>query len=124
MAKDAALVAMIQMARFSGSDFGISITVLAELYHAVYTSYNRQTNLGRLQGMLEGLVLWPFDEVAAEEFGKIQAEQRAKGRPIPAMDVQIAAVVRTQGLTLLTADRHFQYVDQLVVENWLDTSRV
>jgi tRNA(fMet)-specific endonuclease VapC len=95
------------------------MTVLAELYYAVYASGNRQRNLRWLYQALELLILWPFDIAAAEEFGKIQAEQKAKGRPIRPLDAQIAAVARVQGLTVLTADRHFQFVDGLVVENWL-----
>jgi predicted nucleic acid-binding protein len=35
------------------------------------------------------------------------------------LDAQIAAVARQQGLTVLTADRHFDYIDDLDVENWL-----
>jgi len=61
----------------------------------------------------------PFDTESAEEYGRIRAEQRKKGRPIPGTDAQIAAVARLHGLTVLSADRHFTYVDALSVENWL-----
>jgi predicted nucleic acid-binding protein len=44
----------------------------------------------------------------------------AKGRPVPPTDTQIAAVARLYHLTILTADHHFQYIDNLTVENWLD----
>jgi len=63
--------------------------------------------------------LWPFDAAAFEEFGRIRAEQKAKGRPIPPTDAQIAAVARLRGLTVLTADQHFREVSSLAVENWL-----
>lgn len=56
---------------------------------------------------------------AAEEYGKIQAEQKAKGRPVPPPDAQIAAVARKNNLTILTADKHFDYIDGIMVENWL-----
>jgi predicted nucleic acid-binding protein len=46
-------------------------------------------------------------------------EQKTKGRPIPPIDAQIAAVARLRNLTVLTADHHFQYVDRLTIENWL-----
>lgn len=35
------------------------------------------------------------------------------------MDAQIAAPARLHGLTLLTADHHFQFVAGLPIENWL-----
>ena len=52
-------------------------------------------------------------------FGLIQAEQKTKGRPIPPIDAQIAAVALLRNLVVLTADHHFEYVDRLTVENWL-----
>jgi tRNA(fMet)-specific endonuclease VapC len=57
--------------------------------------------------------------MAAEEYGRIRAELKAKGRPIPGTDAQIAAVARLHDLTVLSTDHHFQYVDNLRVESWL-----
>ncbi len=51
-------------------------------------------------------------------FGQIQAEQKVAGRPIPALDAQIAAVARTRGFILLTSDRHFGFVADLTVQDW------
>ncbi len=109
----------IEAAIDAGDRFGISVTVLGELFFAAYASQRREANLQAVRDFLADAVLWPFDEAAAEEFGRIQAEQKAKGRPIPPLDAQIAAVARVYGLTLLTADRHFQFVDDLTIENWL-----
>jgi len=75
-----------------GHRFGISVTVLGELYFAVYASQQRAHNLQTLRDFLSDTILWSFDKAAAEEFGRIQAEQKAKGCPIPPLDAQIAAV--------------------------------
>ena len=99
--------------------FSISMTVLGELYYAVYASQRREENLQALQSFLSDIVIWPYNEAAAEEFGHILAEQKVKGRPIPPMDAQIAAVARLHSLTILTADHHFQFIDRLTIENWL-----
>lgn len=48
-----------------------------------------------------------------EEFGKIQAEQKAKGKSIPSIDAQIDAVARVHNVTVLTTDQHFNLVDDL-----------
>jgi tRNA(fMet)-specific endonuclease VapC len=69
--------------------------------------------------MVAAMLVWPYDEAAADIFGLIRAEQRVKGQPIPPMDAQIAALARLHGLTILTDDRHFQFVSDLSVENWL-----
>ena len=103
----------------SDSRFSISVSVLGELFFAVYASKRRKENLLQLKGFLEDIILWDYDVTAAEEFGKIQAEQKAKGKPIPSIDAQIAAVARIHNLTVLTTDKHFSFVDGLSIENWL-----
>jgi tRNA(fMet)-specific endonuclease VapC len=118
MAQKDSLVACLRQAQADGDRFGISATVLGELYYAVYASQRRAENLHRLQSLVGALWLWPFDALAAEEFGRIQAEQKAKGRPIPPLDAQIAAVARVNNLVLLTDDKHFTFVDGITVENW------
>jgi tRNA(fMet)-specific endonuclease VapC len=103
----------------TGLKFGVAMTVVGELFYAAYASQRRNDNLLALRAFLNDVIVWPYDELAAEEFGRLQAEQKAKGRPIPPLDAQIAAVARVHGLTLLTADQHFQLIDNLTVENWL-----
>ena len=103
----------------SGSKFSISTSILGELFFAVYASKRKEENLSQLKGFLEDIILWIYDTTAAEEFGKIQSEQKTKGKPIPSIDAQIAATARIHGLTVLTADQHFNLVNGLSVENWL-----
>ncbi len=103
----------------SGSGFGISISILGELFFAVYASRRKDENLQQLKGFLDDVIIWDYDIPAAEEFGKIQAEQKSKGKPIPSIDAQIAAVARIHNLTILTADQHFDFVYGINVENWL-----
>ena len=99
--------------------FFISITVLSELYFAAYASHRRAQNLQSINRLLDHIPLLDFDVVAAEEYGRIKAELKAKGRPIPGTDAQIAAVARLYDLTVLSTDHHFQYVENLRVESWL-----
>ena len=103
----------------SGSRFGISVSILGELFFAVYASKRKEENLRQLKLFLEDVIIWDYDITAAEEFGKIQAEQKAKGKPIPSIDTQIAAVARIHNVTVLTTDQHFNLVDGLNIENWL-----
>ena len=110
-----------QLARQSqeGDWFYISMTVLAELFFAAYASSRREHNLSRINYLLERVILLDFDSRAAEEYGRVRAELKTKGRPIPGTDAQIAAVARLHDLTVLTADRHFRFVDRLATANWL-----
>lgn len=119
MGNDERIVRKLHQAVEDGDTFGISMTILGELYFAVYASQNRQLNLQRLRRILGILQIYPYDQASAEVFGQIQAEQKAKGRPIPPLDAQIGAVARTYNLVVLTADKHFSYIDALQADNWL-----
>jgi len=109
----------LEKARGTGDTFGISVTVLGELYYAAYASQRKKENLAPLRVFLNSVILWEYDHPAAEEFGRIQAEQKVKGKPIPSSDAQIAAVARLHNLTVLSDDRHFAFVSNLSVDNWL-----
>jgi len=113
------LFSKVRALKNSGSRFGISMSILGELFFAVYASKRREKNLQQLKLFLEDVILWNYDIAAAEEFGKIQAEQKAKGKPIPSIDAQIAAVARIHNVTVLTTDQHFKFVDGLSIDNWL-----
>jgi tRNA(fMet)-specific endonuclease VapC len=99
--------------------FFISITVLSELYFAAYASRRQAQNLRSINHLLDHIPLLDFDVMAAEEYGRVKAELKVKGRPIPGTDAQIAAVARLHDLTVLSTDHHFQYVDNLQTESWL-----
>lgn len=120
LAQQSSLITRIRQAQVNGDQFGISVTVLGELYYAVYASQRRAENLYRLQTLISALLIWPFDTLAAQEFGHIQAEQKARGHPIPPLDAQIAAVARVNNLVLLSDDKHFTFVDGITVDNWRD----
>ena len=103
-----------------GDTFFLTITVVGELYYAVYASRQVDNNLMRMQALRTLTPTLPFDEAAAQEYGRVQAEQKDKGRPIPSTDAQIAAVARLHELTVLTTDRHFGFVSGLTTANWLE----
>ncbi len=113
------LKSQLQKAKGTGDIFSISMTILGELYYAAYASQRKKKNLARLKAFLNSVVLWEYDHLAAEEFGWIQAEQKATGKPIPPSDAQIAAVARLHNLTILSNDRRFTFVSNLSVDNWL-----
>jgi tRNA(fMet)-specific endonuclease VapC len=106
-------------ARNAGERFYICITVLAELYFAAFASQRKEQNLSHIATLLNHIPVLRFDRAAAEEYGRIKAELKAKGRPIPGTDIQIAAIARLHDLVVLTSDRHFAFVDGLQAESWL-----
>src|ERR1700730_5625570 len=106
-------------ARRKGGRIGISMPVLAELYYGVEFSASRDKNLERLRRALARLTIWPFDEKAAAEFGRLRAELRRRGRPMQAIDIMIAATALSLGnCTVVSSDSDLVAVPGLTVENW------
>lgn len=61
----------------------------------------------------------PFDDPAAEEYGRLRAHFAGTGRPIGPNDMMIAAIALANRLTLVTHNvAEFSRVPGLVVEDW------
>lgn len=72
-----------------------------------------------VEGLPAQLPVLPFDEAAAFWLGSERARPANAGRPLPRTDGEIAAVAKTNGLTLVTRNtQDFVGWDGLVVENW------
>ncbi len=93
--------------------------MFGELVGGVEASATRDENWDALRHGIATLVLWPFDEAAAWEYGRLYAELRRIGRPMQQIDVQLAAIALTLGdCTVVTTDSDLAAVPGLRVENW------
>jgi tRNA(fMet)-specific endonuclease VapC len=102
-----------------GGRVGIPTVALGELWGGIEYSTTRQRNRELAMKQLARLTVWPFDREAAEEFGRIYAELRSKGRPIQQIDMQIAAVALTLGnAVVVTKDSDFLAIDRLQIVDW------
>ena len=92
---------------------------IGEMWFMVFNSTQLQRNVVDLDELIDKFACAEFDHAASVEFGRIKAELRKAGTPLPDVDVQIAEIARSTGMTLLTSDRHFQYISALIAEDWL-----
>ena len=95
--------------------------VLAELFYgAMHSGATHQAaNLALLAKLRQKFVSLPFDDRAAEEYGKIRANLAALGTPIGANDLVIASIALTNQLTLVTHNTsEFSRVPSLSLEDW------
>lgn len=60
----------------------------------------------------------PWDRAAAQEYGRVRAEQERAGRPLDNLDTMIAAHAIARGSALVTSDRSFARVKGLSLEDW------
>jgi tRNA(fMet)-specific endonuclease VapC len=97
--------------------------VLGELWSGVELSATRERNESRLRHSLTLFVVWPFDQRAAEEYGRLFAVLRRAGRPMQQIDIQIAAIALSLGnTTVVSGDSDLAAIPGLKVENWADVA--
>ena len=106
--------------QYRPEDMCISSITMAELEYGVYNSSKPEQNRLALMTFLSGIVVVPFDAVAAMVYGSIRADLTKKGTLIGANDMLIAAHAKALDLTLVTNNtREFNRVEGLKIENWV-----
>lgn len=101
-------------------DLCISAVTYAELVHGVEKSQARERNRIALAVFLSEIQILPFDDSAAQIYGKIKADLQKKGTPIGAFDTLIAAHAKSLDLILVTNNtKEFARVDDLKIDNWV-----
>lgn len=97
----------------------ISTITYAELMHGVEKSMAVERNRIAMSLFLSPITILRFDELAAEEYGRIKAELEKKGTPIGPMDTLIASHAKSRGLIIVTNNtREFNRVVGLTAEDW------
>ena len=94
----------------------VAIVSVAELYVGVYRSNDPQGNESRLKDFLNGVSVLGIDEDVCRVFGRERARLRQSGTAVGVMDLLIAATALYHCLTLLTSDKDFERVENLVAE--------
>jgi tRNA(fMet)-specific endonuclease VapC len=94
----------------------IPLIVLAEIMAGFYGGVQEQRNQILLRKLLSKdtfQVLLPARETA-EQYARLFVQLKRAGTPIPDNDLWIAALALEHDLTLITRDRHFQHIPQLL----------
>jgi len=98
----------------------ISTMTQAELEYWIARSKHPERNRVALLEFLFPFLLLDFDQIATVQYGLIRASLEARGRPIGAMDMLLAAQARSRDLVLVTNnEKEFRRVEQLKIENWI-----
>ena len=90
-----------------------------ELYYGAYNGSRSEENLVILEKFFRDFVSLPFDGEAAAVCGCLRFELKARGTPIGAYDLQIAAIALVNNLVLVTHNtREFARIPELELEDW------
>jgi len=93
----------------------LPVTVCGELLFGVKNSANRLLNEPRFNAFINNCIVLDANALVAEEYGELRLALKQKGKPIPENDIWIAAICIVNEIPLFSRDKHFEYVDQLVL---------
>ena len=98
-----------------------SLVVGELIYGALHSGpSHRANNLALVASLRRKIVSLPFDDRAAEEYGKARERLASVGTPIGPNDLLIAATALAHDCTLVTHNtQEFSRVLGLLVEDWL-----
>ena len=68
---------------------------------------------------LRRVEVMPWDDAVAQTYGALRAELQKNGRPLAALDLQIAAHALHLKATLVSNDKAFAQAGGLAVEDWV-----
>jgi tRNA(fMet)-specific endonuclease VapC len=99
-------------------EIALNAIVLGELKAGFRRGRHRERNEHELAEFLASprTRVLGLDEETADRYAVILDSLRSAGTPIPTNDVWIAASAMQHGLKVLTADRHFRKIPQIVVD--------
>ncbi|WP_426329274.1 type II toxin-antitoxin system VapC family toxin [Pedobacter sp. R-06] len=100
------------------SEVYLSSIVIGELFYGAEYSVKIEQNIANIKQLTATYNILTIDEETALIYGKIKADLRRKGTPIPENDIWIASSAIQHKLKLSTRDKHFLQIADLKILAW------
>ena len=114
MASDAALVAKIDAV----NEVYLSVISLGELYFGAFNSSKVEQYLSAIGTVARFYPSINADEETGKIYGRLKAELKKRGRPLPENDIWIASIAIQHKCMLISRDQHFAEIGELTWEIW------
>jgi tRNA(fMet)-specific endonuclease VapC len=100
----------------TAENIGVNPVVIGELLSGFAHGANASQNVKQLELFLDSprCVVLPIVKESAHRYSHIHATLRKAGTSIPANDLWIAATAMEHGLTVVTLDKHFARIPQIL----------
>jgi tRNA(fMet)-specific endonuclease VapC len=100
-------------------DIVLCSIVKAELFYGALKSAQPDKNIERLNRFVSQFESFPFDDDAAEAYGRIRSDLEKLGTPIGPNDLLIASIALANGVILVTNNiKEFGRIQSLTLEDW------
>ena len=100
-------------------DIVVCSVVRGELAYGAAKSQTPDESAAKQARFLKPYATLSFDDVAAQEYGRIRAYLEKAGTPIGPYDMQIAAIALVHDLIVVTHNvREFGRISELKIEDW------
>ena len=107
------------LSRHQSAGVAVSAITKAEMYAGSFRRQSATRFRQEQDDFFAHFPSLPFDDEAADAYGRIHAFLRDRGQLMGVADMQIAAVAMTRGLTVVTHDRRgFSRLPDLPLEDW------
>jgi tRNA(fMet)-specific endonuclease VapC len=108
-----------RLAAHPPSDVVACSIVVGELCYGAAKSQNPPAEQARVDALLAPHRSLPFDDAAARRFAEVRAQLEAQGQKVADLDLMIAAIALTHGVTLVTHNTvDFARISGLALEDW------
>ena len=107
------------MESLSPSEVVLCSIVKAELFYGAMKSVNPSLTLARQEPFISQFLSLPFDDTAAEQYGRLRAFLAKQGLSIGPNDLLIAAIALANNVILVTHNTNeFEHVPGLQIQDW------
>jgi len=113
---------ILQYLKKQQENLNITVFNVAELYKGCYSMKNVAKGLMKVKKLIESLKeILQFNDRSIQEYAKISADLKKRGKIIGTMDELIASICLASNEVFYTRNtRHFEKIEDLSVINWYE----